>query len=217
MSDDPRELARQLAAQAKERLGQAESTEDPRALAQRLAAQAKAAAGGAPAQPTGKPLTAAQALQRAREERAAKQRSAPQPPPAPTPGRAALSAPRDPASMPPGGLDVRMVPRDPGDTVAQLVAELLPGASVLQHAAISNHEVFQALWRAHLARGRQEGDPQLVATASVLLSAVKRCQPGSIAAARISLRNQEWAAWVDLDRSLLLGVAQPADVFLAGV
>ncbi|HHO49692.1 MAG TPA: hypothetical protein ENK18_02200 [Deltaproteobacteria bacterium] len=93
---------------------------------------------------------------------------------------------------------------------------MVPGAAVIQQATVANADVFRALWRAHLARGQAEQDVRIIATAASLLEALDRLGPSQIVAARISLAGQEWGAWIDLERSLLLGAAQPAEVYLAG-
>lgn len=94
---------------------------------------------------------------------------------------------------------------------------MIPGATVLQQAPVANAEVFRALWRAHLARGQQEHDVRIVSLSALLLEALDRLSPDRIVSVRVSIAGETWGVWVDRDRSLLLGAAQPADVYLAGL
>ncbi len=223
MSEDPRELARRLAEEAKQR-HQASSApaEDPRELARRLAEEAKQrAAQAAPPDAedesgrlveeagTGRPLTAAEALERARSAR--KSGTAPS-------GKGGTGGtPRAPSPHAEGDLEPTVaIPGGTAVVVSRLVTGLVPEGSVLTQEPIHQVEVFRALWRAHLARGRQDQDLQLVALANALLDAVDRLPAGRIVAARVALSGAEWAVWVDLDRTVLIGAAQPADVYLAG-
>ena len=100
---------------------------------------------------------------------------------------------------------------------AQLIAKLLPKAEVATPVFVENAAVFQALWKAHRARAIHDNDLNRVATASVLLDAIDRLPAGHLVAARLTIEGSDWAAWVDLGRGIILGAAQPADVFLAGL
>jgi hypothetical protein len=51
----------------------------------------------------------------------------------------------------------------------------------------------------------------------VLVDAVDRVPQGRLYAARVTLGGDVWAAWVDADRGVLLGMARPAEVYLAGL
>ena len=86
---------------------------------------------------------------------------------------------------------------------------------------VASAEVFRALWRVHRARAQHEGDVMLVATAGVLLDAIDRVPAGWLVACRVSILSrlhpaEPWAVWVDLERKVVLGVARPADIYLAG-
>jgi hypothetical protein len=118
--------------------------------------------------------------------------AAPAPAPRPTPAAAA------PPSAPPAGF-----------------ADLLPGATIEPPIAVSQPEVFRALWRAHRARALHDRQLELVATASVLLDAADR--GARIVAARATIGGRTWAVWLDADRGVLLGAAQPPEVYLAGL
>lgn len=146
-------------------------------------------------------------------------RPAAQPAPRPVAPAAQPAAAR-PAAPVPGTVTVAQpAPRpravaDPADA-ASVFAELLPGASVEPPIQVSQLDVFRALWRAHRARAQHDQVIELVATASVLLDAAER--GAHLAAARVTMGGATWAAWIDLDRRVLLGVAKPAEVYLAGL
>jgi colicin import membrane protein len=100
---------------------------------------------------------------------------------------------------------------------AEVIQALLPDAGVGEPILVTNPAVFQALWKAHRARAVHDNDLNRVATASVLLEAIGRLPAQQMAAAKVSVSGEDWAVWVDLSRNVLLGAAQPADVFLAGL
>ena len=100
---------------------------------------------------------------------------------------------------------------------AELIQALLPDAHVSEPVLVTNPAVFQALWKAHRARAIHDNDLNRVATASVLLDAIERLADQQMAAAKVTVSGEDWAVWVDLSAHVLLGAAQPADVFLAGL
>ncbi len=211
MADDPRELARRLAEEAKAKLKSQD--EDPRELARRLAEEAKrkASQGGtgpaADVPPPGK-LSAKEALElerQRRREREAAPPSAPAPPP--RPAAAPTDATLSNETTSPGG----------AGSVVGVIQAALPGASVVFRAPVTQVEVARALWQSHLARARQEGDPQLVTTATVLLDALGRVPRGQLVAVRATVGGQDWAFWVDDSRQTLVATAFPAEVYLAGL
>lgn len=177
---------------------------------------------------TSRPLTALEALALAREQE--KRAKASQPPPrsheppqsAPQPAPSSVSAlQREPSQSHTAQREaVSAAPRSgpaPLGQVATIVRRVFAEAEVEPALPVSNPEVFRALWRAHGARALHEGDIHLVATASVLLDAVGRVPPGWLAAARMRINGSYWAVFVDLERGVLLGVARPAEVYLAGM
>lgn len=185
-----------------------------RSLAERAAASAPKKSG----------MSAMEALAAARLAEAAEAAPRPAPKPRPTPPPAPVAAqapaPAAPAAAPPapepaGATAARHVRPTPPAEPASVFAELLPGASVEAPILVTQREVFRALWRAHRARAAHEHDLVLVATASVVLDAAER--GASLAAARVTVAGVAWAAWVDLDRRVLLGVARPPEVYLAGL
>ncbi len=151
--------------------------------------------------------------------------AAPAPPSRPAPAQSAVAQPaaaqpaaaRPAAPQPAPSPQPAQRPRavaDPADA-ASVFAELLPGASVEPPIQVSQLDVFRALWRAHRARAQHDQVIELVATASVLLDAAER--GAHLSAARVTMGGTTWAAWIDLDRRVLLGVAKPAEVYLAGL
>lgn len=218
MADDPRELARRLAEQAKAKLKSQD--EDPRELARRLAEEAKRRAADnavAPAPaidaPPPEKLTAMQALERERERR--RQQEAAAPAPAPAASAPTALPPRAPAVDATSASETT----SPGGTgaVTRIVQAALPNATVVFQAPITQVEVARALWRSHQARAQQEQDPQLVTTAAVVLDALDRVPAGHLVAARATINGKDWAFWLDTSREALLATAFPAEVYLAGI
>lgn len=210
-AEDPRELARRLAEEAKKRLQSVPPpTPDPEAAVASRTVEERA-----PAAPA-RTMTAMEALAAARE--AERQRAAAPPPPpppaqtrsAPTPqwGGGSSTTATEPAQQ------ARTIA--PIAQFAAIVLEAFPGAKIEPATAVGAHDVFRALWRAHRARAVHEGDVGLVATACVLLDAVDRVPQGGLAAGRVTLGPNAWAVWVDLERRSVLGVARPAEVYLVG-
>ena len=149
-------------------------------------------------------LAAAMASEAEREPKASqKVATPPQQTPAPSPPVAQAAAEAAPPSL----------LRDP----TALIAGLLPGANIETPIAVSNPAVFRALWQAHRARALHDKDYSRVATASVLLDAIDRIPAGQMAAAKVTMDDGTWAVWVDASRGTLLGVAAPADIFMAGL
>lgn len=263
-TDDPRELAKRLANEAKTRLMAAspipqrepqerkeESTmaaEDPRELARRLAEEAKrrmreptpdvvqshiaqTPPAGEPAierpaaerAQASRPMSAMEALAAAREVE--KQRAALAQTPAPIAQSATapqpVAQPAASAHLHDPATNRQISPATTGrpslSAVAPLIKKLFGDVDVEPAVAVENAEVFRALWRAHGARALHEGDMFLVVTANVLIDAIQRLPPGWLAATRVRIGPAWWAVWVDLDRNIILGVARPADVYLAGL
>ena len=209
MSEDPRELARRLAAEAKQR-HQSPAPEDPRELARRLAEQAKQRTAPPAIPEVTRPLSAQEALAKARADRAAQQAATPQPMPPEPEGRGWEGATVDsePTMPIPGG--------GAAIAVSRLVQSLMPGATVVDQAEVGNPEVFRALWRAHLARAQQDRNLELVALANTLLNALNRLSSDEFRTVKIQLDHNHWAGWVDLRHDVLLGVAQPVAVYMPG-
>lgn len=236
--EDPRALAERLAREAKARLA-AQKVAEARERAARTAPPA------APAVPSKKPSLAERAGQirkpmsakealaaaiaaenQAATDPAAQPRVAGSPRPtarSATPATAPRSAPpRQPA--PEAAPSRQPVAATSGSSAADVaraasvVATLLPGVK-LQGAPVPvlQTEVFRALWQAHRVRALHDKDWSLVSTASVLLDAVDRVNPGQLFAARVSLDDAAHALFLDLDRKALLGVVGQPDLYLAGL
>jgi len=221
MPEDPRELARRLAEQAKAKLNSGD--EDPRELARRLAEEAKRRAAKpetpgsslSDAPPPGK-ISAQEALRREREARKARQASG-------------GASPRvDPSATLPSSIDEVVRPSattqsgevtSPGGAAAvvRVITSALPGANVVFQGPVTQIEVARALWRSHLARAQQDRDPQLVTTAAVILDALARLPHGQLVAVRATVDGRDWAFWVDVTRESLVASAFPAEVYLAGL
>ena len=82
---------------------------------------------------------------------------------------------------------------------------------------VSNSVVFRALWLAHRARAWATQDLALLATAAVLLDAVERVPEGYLTAAHVTIGGRDVAVWVDTARGVVLGIAEPPEVYLAGL
>jgi hypothetical protein len=237
-AEDPRELAKRLAEEAKKRLKEPSPASRPGShspppssfppmadeilsgnVPEDRPATERAGAGA-------KPLSALEALAAAREAEKRAKQAAPVPPP--PPGERTVERMAAERQARPEPISVGTVQRAPTQSVAPqgsaplgsvpaIVQKLFPRAQVAATTPVSNPEVFRALWRAHSARALHEGDIQLVATASVLQDAVGRVSSGWLAAARMDLDGHAWAVWVDLERSVVLAVARPAEIYLAGL
>jgi hypothetical protein len=229
-SEDPRELARRLAEEAKRKLnaraepaprppdpidpvddddgGPIDEVEPDVVIASRPLAER------ASTSTTSRQLSAMEALKAARdaEQRRTTEGARARTPAAEAPRQA--RAPGPPSPKPPAAAERSGAPQL--GQAGAVVAELLPGAVVESVNPVANPDVFRALWKAHRARAVHEGQLPLAATASVLLDALDRVPTGWLVALRVSIGGARWAAWVDLDRRVVLGLAQPADVYLVG-
>jgi len=207
MAEDPRELARRLAEEAKKRL-RTNGAEPPAAPAPPPPPERSLEERAGP----GRTKSALEALESARE---AERKRATPPPSAMTPPTT-QRRPGTPAPSPtPRAADPAARASAYAQSPERIVLEQLPGARADRISPVTKPDVFRALWRAHRARALHEGDGQLVATASVLLDAIDRLPTGRLHEARVTLGTEVWAAWIDADRSVLLGMARPADVYLS--
>lgn len=222
--EDPRELARRLAEQAKNRMkappepvraapepfddDPPEQDDDGPAIT--MAPTRPAAERAA----TTRPMSALEALAAARE--AEKRRSSE------SDARDSRAAEARPAERSPAPAERAAAPRPVSVApiaparAAAVIGELFPNAVVEVPAPVGSPDVFRALWRAHRARAVHDGDTALAVTASVLLDAAGRVPAPNLVACRVTLGERRFAAWVDLERGALLGMASPADVFLTG-
>ncbi len=208
MAEDPRELARRLAEEAKKRL-RTNGAEPPAAPAPPPPPERSLEERAG----TGRTKSALEALESAREaerKRAATPVSPMTPPTTSQRVGTPVSAQRLRAA------ETAARPSAYAQSPERILAEQLPGARAGSIGPIANVDVFRALWRAHRARALHEGDGQLVATASVLLDAIDRVPSGRLQEARVTLGTEMWAAWIDAERGVLLGMARPADVYLSG-
>lgn len=105
----------------------------------------------------------------------------------------------------------------PTTDLATLVGKGLPGAAIEREIVVQNAVVFRALWTAHRARAQATRDLHLLATASVLLDAVDRLPQGCLVAAQLNLGDRTVAVWADLARGVILGFAEPPEIYLAGL
>jgi hypothetical protein len=98
-----------------------------------------------------------------------------------------------------------------------VLANRLPGVTVRTTRPVANRDVYKALWTAHRARAVAEGDLVLAVTADVLMDAAGRVPEGALHTARIERGGEAWAAWVDTAAGVVLGLASPPDVYMAGL
>jgi hypothetical protein len=236
-AEDPRELAKRLAEEAKKRLKEPAPASRPSShsppnssfppAAEEISATDRSVADRAAAERAGtgsRPMSALEALAAAREAEKLRARQAPPqpaPPAARVPSDGELTGERMAVERQARPEQVRPEQARPGQapltSVSAVVRKVFPRAEVAPATAVTNPEVFRALWRAHGARALHEGDVALVATSSVLQDAVGRISPGWLAAARMELDGAAWAVWVDLERGAVLAVARPAEIYLAGL
>lgn len=225
--EDPRELARRLAEEAK-----------AKQLARQLVEQAKARANPPAevkppvveqakrslAERTSKPVSVEDALRRAiADERNAPPKvdvvkpaaRAPQAqaaaasvtPPAPAPSVAAPAPTPAPAAAKPVYLH----------DAAEVITTRLPGAQVVRTVVVAHRVVFDALWQSHRARALAERNMHALVTADSLLYASARVAPGALVAAHILIDDVAWAVWLDASAPALLAMAQQPELLLAGL
>ncbi len=229
--EDPRELARRLAEEAK-----------AKQLARQLVEQAKArATPPAEAKPpvieqakrslaerTSKPVSVEDALRRAiADERnappkveaikpaaRAAQPSASQPHPA-TAVTAGVVAPVAAQGVVPS-------PATPVKPVhlhdaSEVITTRLPGAQVVRTVVVGHRVIFDALWQSHRARALAERNMTALVTADALLYASARVAPGALVAAHIIVDDVAWAVWLDASAPALLAIAPHPELLLAGL
>lgn len=215
-SEDPRELARRLAEEAKARNTKPAAAPKPppakRSFADRApkptsakaALQAALEAEAREAEQASK-ADAARLLVEQAKQRLAAQAPAPVAAPAATPKAAA------PKAAP--------VAAAPSTTPASVLERRLPGYTVSRVVAVDERTTFAALWTAHRVRAAVEGDTALMVTADVLLHAATRLGPGALHAAEVTAPGADTPSAIFLDTAdgVLLGVAQPAALYLAGL
>ncbi len=224
---DPVALAKKLAEEAKAR-AQASRPAAPAAPAKPVATKA------APAKPAAaasrlsslasravRPMSAEEALARSR---AADQAPKPAPAPAPAPvvtpvavaaapvvaaaPAAAPAAARAPAPAPAASVD-------PAKAAAAALAGI--GGTIRDLKVPGDRRVLNALWQAHKARAQATGDLALFVTAGVIVDASQRVGPSGLAVGEATVGGASYAAFVDVERGVLLGLVQPAAVYLAGL
>ncbi|MCB9681449.1 MAG: hypothetical protein H6733_08245 [Alphaproteobacteria bacterium] len=229
-SEDPRELARRLAQEAK-----------ARAMAKKLAEEAKARVAAEQPAPepapkvsladrAPKPMSARDALKaaiakeeaeaearaKAEARRAAQAAAAPAPAP-PTPPAPVASAPAPvPAAAPPPAVAPAPAPallKDPRG----VLAERLPEATLHEVRAVAAPQVLQALFTAHRVRAAAEGDLALIVTADVLIDAAGRLPAGALHAAKVTVHGVDHAVFVDAASGVLLGQTGSPELYLAGI
>lgn len=88
---------------------------------------------------------------------------------------------------------------------------------IKRSVAVGQRDIFAALWTAHGAHARKDGDYATAAMAAVLIDASARVPPGQLVAMVVDLDGMEHAVWVDAARRCVLGLATPPQVWLAGV
>lgn len=216
-SEDPRELARRLAEQAKQRLAPAPAPVEPLAdddgdafvmdeppepeivIAQSAPAAERVGSG------PGRTMSALEALNaaRARERTGAGAAPPPRTPVSPAP----MPAPAGTPAAPPSASASAAGP-------AAVVAEAFPGSVIRSTQPVTNPDVFRAVWRAHRNRAIHSRDIALLSTASVLLDAVDRIPRGLLLACAVETGADRYAVWVDAQRGALLAVAAPPEIYL---
>src|SRR5262245_7163811 len=154
MADDPRELARRLAEEAKKRL-RTNGAEPPAAPAPPPPERSLEERAG-----TSRAKSALEALESAREEERKRGATPPPSPMTPPTTNRRLNTPVA-APTPRSGESAR--PSAYAQAPERILLEQLPGARADRMGPVAKPDVFRALWRAHRARALHEGDGQLVA------------------------------------------------------
>jgi hypothetical protein len=237
-TEDPRELARRLAEEAKRRLREVPpapgaapamngAAEPARPLAERATPNG------------GRPMSAREALEAARDaerrepagvaqaevppsDRLAFEPEAPIPP-TPPPHRASPQPAPIVAAAQRSAAVARPASANRAEPVSfsiaqfgEIVSQVFPGASPHEGLPVLNTDMFCTLWRSHRVRALHERDFGLAAAASALIDASERLPEGALAAGEVTIGGDTWAVWVDLSRQVVLAAARPAAIYLAG-
>lgn len=100
----------------------------------------------------------------------------------------------------------------------ELLTKRLPAFQAERIVTIERREAFRGVWSAHRTRAGVEQDAALLATADMLLDAAKRLPPRAFHAARVTAQDgTAWAVFVDTASGSLLAAVTPADVYLVGL
>jgi len=238
------------------------NAEDPRELARRLAEEARAKAAAAPAKASSgkassrvakfakgkasKALSAQEALkaaiaaeQSASEDRAAAVRAkakakqqanedAKKVLARAEAAKAKASKPKAKAKAEPdtdsqAAAPAKAAPKRPSTKAAvtspgELLTKRLPAFRAERIVTIERREAFRGVWAAHRTRAGVEQDASMLATADMLLDAAKRLPPRAFHAARVTAEDgAAWAVFVDTASGSLLAAVTPADVYLVGL
>lgn len=110
-----------------------------------------------------------------------------------------------------------VVPRRSQSEDVALALRALGDCRIKRSVAVGQRDIFAALWTAHGAHARKDGDYATAAMAAVLIDASARVPPGQLVAMVVDLDGMEHAVWVDAARRCVLGLATPPQVWLAGV
>jgi hypothetical protein len=91
------------------------------------------------------------------------------------------------------------------------------GGTIRDLKVPGDRRVLNALWQAHKARAQATGDLAVFVTAGVIVDASQRVGPSGLAVGEATVGGASYAAFVDVERGVLLGLVQPAAVYLAGL
>ncbi len=196
---DPRELARKLAEEARQRAA-AQPAEPPPAAPTPTASEAPKKK--SLADRTAKRITVEDALKAAAHE--------PEPSPAPPAKPAAAPPAPAPAAAPAAPIRPTVAPE-------AIIVKSFTGAIVVRAVVVANGAVFRALWTAHRARANATGDVTLLVAAAALLDAADRVPADCLAGVHVTYRGDDWVIWVDLARGAVLAATPQPDLYLAGL
>lgn len=230
--EDPREMARRLADEARKRA--APTPPDPREVAKRLAEEARKKSAprpnladvapapkapvqaAAPAAPPAKPAPDA--------PKRLSDRAMPSTRPVAVDALAAIEAARRAEAEPRAPVAAAAAPAvaapvAPAKAVhaADVAAKLLPGTVIHRELPITNAMVAKALWTAHRARAVAARDLALVGAGSAILDAIERLPAGALVALDANVGDQHVGLWIDTHRGALLAVSTQPEFTLAGL
>ena len=134
--------------------------------------------------------------------------AAPNPLPPPTP---AASKPAAQASA------RRQTVPSPAHNASTVLSQRFPAATIGAPTSVAKRDAFAAVWGAHRARAGVEQDVALMITADALVAAAQALPSGGLVAAEVTVDGVAWAVFVDTTTGRLIGGAQPAALYLAGV
>ena len=101
--------------------------------------------------------------------------------------------------------------------IERILRRVLGSVKVEAVHAVENSVTIETLWSAHKARALAVGDVNLAVVADLINQHNLSERSSALYGARIQFSENSYAAFIDIDSDVLLGLLQPADAYLAGL